>query len=68
MANTHLDPDSREYRDHMSAMAEPRSMTTGDHAAAWGRENGIDVPPRGTAAWREFYARWHAFAFASWSN
>jgi hypothetical protein len=38
-------------------------MTLADHAEAWWRESGKEVPPRETAAWREMYESWIGFAF-----
>jgi hypothetical protein len=39
-------------------------MTTGDHAEAWHREQGKDLPPRGTDEWQSMYEAWATWAFA----
>ena len=38
-------------------------MTLADHAEAWWRESGNEVPSRETTAWREMYELWIDFAF-----
>lgn len=50
--------------DASSAVATaPKEMTFADHAEAWTREQGIDVPERGTEEWYKMYHKWHSFAF-----
>ena len=39
-------------------------MTLAEHAEAWWREQGKDVPPRGTAQWRTMYETWVEWAFS----
>ena len=39
-------------------------MTLADHAEAWWKEQGKEVPPRGIKQWQEMYETWVAWAFA----
>jgi hypothetical protein len=39
-------------------------MTLADHAEAWWREMGKEVPSRGTNRWRQMYKQWVESAFA----
>jgi hypothetical protein len=39
-------------------------MTMADHAEAWWREQGKEVPSRDTDEWRRMYETWVAWAFA----
>ncbi len=39
-------------------------MTLADHAEAWTREHGKEVPARGTAEWQAMYEPWATWAFA----
>jgi len=41
----------------------PDSMTLADHAEAWHKEQGKEVPKRGTPEWDKMYENWHSFAF-----
>lgn len=43
------------------------TMTMADHAKAWGRKQGLQVPEHGSPEWREFYDAWHKFAFADFA-
>ena len=38
-------------------------MTLAQHAEAWWREQGKEVPPRDTREWQEMYEQWVAWAF-----
>ena len=40
------------------------AMTLADHAEYWWREQGRDVPPRGSAAWQAMYETWVEWAFS----
>jgi len=39
-------------------------QTLAEHAEAWYRERGRNVPPRNTPAWEKMYLRWARWAFA----
>ena len=39
-------------------------MTLADHAEAWWREQGKEVPSRDTDEWQAMYETWVAWAFA----
>ncbi len=39
-------------------------MTLADHAEAWQREQGREVPVRGTDDWQAMYEAWATWAFA----
>jgi len=39
-------------------------MTLADHAEVWQREQGREVPARGTAEWQVMYEAWATWAFA----
>ena len=39
-------------------------MTLADHAEAWQKEQGKEVPPRGTKQWRKMYETWVEWAFS----
>ena len=39
-------------------------MTLADHAEAWWKEQGNEVPPRGTNEWQQMYEAWVEWAFA----
>jgi len=39
-------------------------MTLAEHAEAWWKEQGKEVPPRGTEEWQEMYETWVEWAFA----
>ena len=41
-------------------------MTFAEHAEAWTKEKGEEVPQRNTTEWLEMYSKWHSFAFAGW--
>lgn len=41
-----------------------QETTLADHADAWWREKGNEVPDRGTAEWQKIYEAWAAWAFA----
>ena len=41
-----------------------KAMTLADHAEAWWRDQGKEVPPRETAPWRKMYEIWVEWAFA----
>ena len=40
-------------------------MTLGDHAEAWWREQGKEVPPRDTNQWMTMYESWVVWAFGN---
>jgi hypothetical protein len=39
-------------------------MTLADHAEAWWRKKGKEVPPRGTDQWQTMYETWVEWAFS----
>ena len=39
-------------------------MTLAEHAESWWREQGNEVPPRGTEEWRIMYETWVEWAFS----
>jgi hypothetical protein len=41
-----------------------QQMTLADHADAWWREQGKEVPSRDTAEWQQMYEAWATWAFA----
>ena len=44
-------------------------LTLADHAEAWARENGEDVPVRDTPEWQVMYERWIDYAFSDgWAD
>jgi len=42
----------------------PAQMTLAEHAEAWQREHGREVPPKDTPEWYKMYQAWIEFAFA----
>ena len=45
-----------------------KQMTLADHAEAWTREQGRDVPPRNTPEWQIMYNAWIDYAFADFGE
>ena len=43
-------------------------MTLADHAEAWTREQGKQVPARNTPEWETMYEKWVEFAFADFTK
>ena len=43
-------------------------MTLAEHAEAWWREQGKEVPDRETSAWQEMYEQWIEYAFAEFGK
>jgi hypothetical protein len=46
-----------------TAQCLENAMTLADHAEAWCREQGKEVPPPDSAEWQTMYEQWVAFAF-----
>jgi len=40
-----------------------QDLTLADHAEAWMKENGHEVPPRKSEEWNELYTQWLDYAF-----
>ncbi len=40
------------------------NATLAEHAEAWWREQGKEVPPANTRAWVDMYEKWIEFAFS----
>lgn len=45
-----------------------KEKTLADHADEWLKEQGYDVPPRNTKAWRKLYEKWIDFAFKDFKS
>ena len=45
-------------------MSTQDNMTMADHAEAWWRESGRQVPAADTPEWEAMYEQWIAYAFA----
>lgn len=59
-------PDGRlaAFRAESAKSCVEETMTLAEHAEAWARENGREVPERDTPEWEQLYAAWLSFAFA----
>ena len=44
-------------------LEENMDMTMSEHAEAWHKENGGQIPTRDTLEWDEMYQKWVEFAF-----
>lgn len=52
----------------MADRRSPEEMTLAEHAEAWWREQGKEVPPnRQSPEWETMYLAWWKFAFEPWS-
>jgi hypothetical protein len=40
-----------------------KEMTMADHAEAWWKEQGNEIPKKGTKEWNEMFLKWHTYAF-----
>lgn len=49
-------------------MSAEREMILADHAEAWQRERGREVPDRDSEAYRAIYDEWIEFAFEFFPN
>lgn len=47
-----------------SSNIDPDTIAFSDHAEAWYREQGEQVPARGTSDWDSMYAAWVEYAFS----
>lgn len=46
----------------------PDEMTLGEHAEAWWREQGNEVPERDTTEWSIMYEKWIEYAFEGFAE
>jgi hypothetical protein len=59
----HAEAERRDAEANLRPVTPFRERTLNDHAESWAREQGREIPPRGTPEYEALYNDWIDFAF-----